>query len=213
MTDFDADYYERGESTGKSLYTDYRWMPELTKPMVEEIVSLLGLRKDDAVLDFGCAKGYVVRAFRELGFERVFGVDVSEYAINSADPVVADYLRQGSSPAIFNLARWNTIIAKDVLEHIEEADLADTVASMFWTQCVGGTLFVVVPLGDGERYLIPDMELDTTHKIRRPLHWWVEEIEAAGYSVTRAGTSFGTMKERWSDYPDGHGFIVAKRFV
>ena len=30
---FDEDYYERGAETGKSLYSHYRWMPELTIPM------------------------------------------------------------------------------------------------------------------------------------------------------------------------------------
>ena len=35
---FNEDYYERGAETGKSLYSHYRWMPELTIPMCQNIV-------------------------------------------------------------------------------------------------------------------------------------------------------------------------------
>ena len=38
---FDEDYYERGAETGKSLYSHYRWMPELTIPMCHHIAKYL----------------------------------------------------------------------------------------------------------------------------------------------------------------------------
>lgn len=45
------------------------------------------------VLDVGCAKGFLVKAFAELGVE-VWGVDVSEYALASASDDVRGHLRQ-----------------------------------------------------------------------------------------------------------------------
>ena len=47
---FDEDYYERGAETGKSLYSHYRWMPELTIPMCHHIAKYLELKETDKVL-------------------------------------------------------------------------------------------------------------------------------------------------------------------
>ena len=55
---FDENYYERGAETGKSLYSHYRWMPELTIPMCHHIAKYLELKETDKVLDFGCAKDF-----------------------------------------------------------------------------------------------------------------------------------------------------------
>ena len=76
---FDEDYYERGAETGKSLYSHYRWMPELTIPMCHHIAKYLELKETDKVLDFGCAKGFTVYCLRLLGY-KAYGVDVSEYS-------------------------------------------------------------------------------------------------------------------------------------
>jgi cyclopropane fatty-acyl-phospholipid synthase-like methyltransferase len=64
---YDADYFLRGKASGKSLYDNYRWMPDLTKPMAERIIEHLGIELDDRIMDFGCARGYLVRALTELG--------------------------------------------------------------------------------------------------------------------------------------------------
>ena len=47
---FDENYYERGAETGKSLYSHYRWMPELTIPMCHHIAKYLELKVDNSLL-------------------------------------------------------------------------------------------------------------------------------------------------------------------
>ena len=49
---FNEDYYERGAETGKSLYSHYRWMPELTIPMAHHIVLYTKLLPKEKILDF-----------------------------------------------------------------------------------------------------------------------------------------------------------------
>ena len=80
---FNEDYYERGAETGKSLYSHYRWIPELTLPMCHHIALYTKLTNKQKILDFGCAKGYTVHGLRMLGY-KAFGVDVSEYAVMKA---------------------------------------------------------------------------------------------------------------------------------
>src|SRR5690349_17560182 len=116
---YDADYFLRGKELGISGYTDYRWLPELTMPMVASMVRHLGIQPDDTILDFGCARGYVVRAFREMGYE-AFGYDASTWALDNADPVTAPYLYREESSIIGSDFAW--VIAKDVLEHIDAAN-------------------------------------------------------------------------------------------
>ena len=84
---FNEDYYERGAETGKSLYSHYRWMPELTIPMAHHIAKYMDLHESEKVLDFGCAKGFTVKALRLLGY-KAFGVDVSQYAFDEMDAKV-----------------------------------------------------------------------------------------------------------------------------
>ena len=83
MTEFDREYYEQGPMTGKSLYTNYRWLPELTLPLAHHIAVDCNLDKHQTICDFGCAKGYLVYALRLLGYES-YGVDISKYAISKA---------------------------------------------------------------------------------------------------------------------------------
>src|SRR3954469_1999410 len=94
---FDSDYFLHGKQTGKSLYEDYRWMPELTIPMVERMIAHLGIVKGDTILDFGCARGYAVRAFQQLGYD-AWGIDCSGWAIENCDKAVVGRVRQAVQP-------------------------------------------------------------------------------------------------------------------
>lgn len=206
---YDADYFLRGRETGKSLYQDYRWMPDLTIPMVNRMIDYLGIEKTDTILDFGCARGYVVRAFQEMGYT-AFGYDTSEWAIKNADELVADCVTNVPEVAFNSLYDW--VIAKDVLEHIEFVHL--TVEDLMKTARKG--VFVVVPLSDfdGTRYVIPDYEKDRTHVQRLPLVSWLRKFVREDWEVTASYRVPG-IKDNWYQrgYERGNGFITARRVV
>jgi len=206
---FNEDYYERGISTGLSLYTNYRWIPELTIPMCHEIVKLVNIRDTDTVLDFGCSKGYVVKGFRLLHYE-AWGTDISDYAINHAPEDVRQYLTiiQPGDPLPLpqnGKALWNVTVAKDVLEHVDYDALPGVLRSI---RDVTLRAYVVVPLGDGRKYYVPSYEMDVTHKIRQPLDWWVRVFNNAGFHVDFADYRHGHIKENWVSTPNGNGFFI-----
>lgn len=208
-TRYDAEYFERGKQRGLSCYENYRWLPALTIPMVQAIIKNLGIKPTDTILDFGCAKGYVVKAFRMLGYE-CRGCDVSEYALDCADEVTREHLcliRDNVFPANPAGKSWDWIIAKDVLEHLTHEQINSVLGSF---AASGKRAFAAIPLGDGKRFLIPEMELDVTHVTREPLLWWERRFKQAGFAQVRSSFTMRGIKQNWTDqYPDGNVFIIA----
>jgi hypothetical protein len=200
---FDEAYFMRGKQTGVSLYENYRWLPELTVPMVEAMIRHLGISPKETVFDFGCARGYTVKAFRQLGYD-AFGCDVSPWAIQNCDPRVERYVFCGRHPGLTH--DW--IIAKDVLEHVP--DIADTINNLRGYARRG--LFVVVPLSihNGSCYVVPDYELDVTHINRWTLPMWAAMFMQQGWSV-EARYFVDGVKMNYVQYPRGNGFITCRR--
>lgn len=199
---YNSDYYERGVETGVSGYTDYRWRPEYVLPLANEL-KLRYLRDEhDFVLDFGCAKGFLVKAFRLLGVE-AFGFDISLYAISNCDPAVAKYL----SCTEIKPSRFDLVVSKDTLEHVPY-DRIDHVLSTLRKLAVR-TCVITVPLGDGKTYRIREYELDKTHVIREDECWWIEKCRQAGFQVEEFHYAFPGAKEHWLKvHPHGNATFV-----
>jgi hypothetical protein len=207
---YDEDYFLRGLETGKSLYSNYRWMPDLTIPMAHRIIRVLGLPAGAAILDYGCARGYVVKALRLLDIN-ARGVDVSHWAIDHCAEETRPHLQEISSAAeIARDVNYQAILAKDVLEHISEVHLVPTLMIL---REVGAELLAIMPLAEDGKYVSPEHENDIGHQIRQPLEWWEERFFEAGWSVQCAAYKMLRLriKENWiKKYPKGHGFIHAQ---
>lgn len=200
---YDEDYFMRGLQSRKSLYENYRWLPDLTIPMVKAMIAHLGIGTEDSLLDFGCARGYVVRAFRQLGYN-AWGYDISRWALENADPEAREYLIVNDSTLFANGFDW--VIAKDVLEHIDK--ISTTIDEL---KCIASKgIFAVVPLAYGDTYDVPEYEMDMTHIHRQPLQWWVGLFHQAGWSVEGRYRVKG-IKDNYSRHQRGNGFIVARR--
>ena len=176
---YDEAYFECGIFSGQSLYADYRWLPELTIPFCAEILELLGISRADTILDFVCAKGYMVKAFRLLGRE-AFGVDISEYAVSRVPEEIKPYITLIRSPEdIPSIYTW--IVVKDVFEHIEYDDLDYLLEKL---RSIGQYLFAIIPLGDGEKFLEEREEKDVTHRIKESMAWWENRFIEVGYDIS-----------------------------
>lgn len=208
---YDADYFLRGKATGKSLYEEYRWLPDLTLPMVSAIAGHLDIKHSDMILDFGCARGYVVRGFRELGYN-AYGYDVSKWALDNADPTVYQYLT-GVRGIVFPpdpVLTYDWVVAKDVLEHVPE--VASTVDVLMGAARKG--VFAVVPLSavDGGRYVVGCYERDVTHIHRATLATWAAMFIRPGWRVECSYRVRGVKDNYWRPkYQTGNGFITCRR--
>ena len=202
---FDKEYFEQGPMTGKSLYTNYRWLPELTLPLCHHIVRYCGIQEEDRILDFGCAKGFTVLGLRMLGYE-AYGVDVSKYAISQAPKEVNGFVNHiepfEDLSGIFGAVDW--VLCKDILEHLPYEKIDDQL------QILAGTtqhLMAMVPLGDGTKYYIEAYENDVTHIIREDLKWWEDKFFKNGFNITEMTYDMGPFKRNWQIHPHGNGLF------
>jgi len=214
---YNRDYFERGQELGISGYSNYRWLPERTIPSVHCIISKLGIKerrlnggKGDTVLDFGCAKGYSVKAFRLLMVD-CYGCDISEYALSCADESVRIYLKLATKDMIIPFDReFDWLIAKDVLEHIQYERIDETLSEFARKS---EDQFLVIPLGWNGKYVIEEYEVDIGHIIREDVNWWFRKLKSNGLLVKSFKFQFPHVKENWwgsdkKDYDIGNGFFV-----
>jgi len=203
---YDSEYFETGNESGKSLYKNYRWMPEATLQLAHRIIQFMELKPGTRVLDYGCAKGYLVKALRLLDMD-AHGVDISAYAIDNCDPLVRKYVRQ--LPQIttsFYDANYDLVICKDVLEHVSKTELKSVLQTI---SNLSSAVFIVVPLGNGTEYYIDEYENDKSHMIRENLIWWKNQITKSG-CVVECIADTGYFKPNWAHVPFANGVFYKK---
>lgn len=174
---YNRDYFEHGVELGLSNYDGFRWIPARSFADAELYASTAKISHGDKVLDFGCAKGFIVRALRERGYQ-AFGCDWSAYAIANCDRSVKDFCSLVRPSASLPVGlQFDLAIAAHVLEHHSAGTVGSIVERIL---AVAQQLLVLVPLGNGQRYLASRHEADRTHVIRQPLPWWVRSLMGQG---------------------------------
>lgn len=168
---FDEAYYMDGIRSGKSNYLDYKWLPELTIPACQKVADYLGARPMESILDVGCARGFAVKAWRQLGY-RAFGYDISQWAIANCDPAVRSWVSNTFPKRSFD---WATL--KDCAEHIPHDELRLMVIEL--SERISKGMLFIVPLAEkkGGRYVRDEDEMDKTHINRWTLEDWIEFLE------------------------------------
>lgn len=212
---FTEDYYMRGPETGLSNYQSFSWLPDRTIPAVLRLKERLGIASTDCVLDFGCARGYMVKAFHFIGIA-AYGYDISGWAIANCHPDVRGYVANMLSG--FDKVAFDWIIAKDVLEHIPEPELAETIR-MFLHRARKGIL-IVVPLTfhTGSVYVSLRDNADSTHVIRWTLCDWLKflqrSVDDSGqpFTVNGAYKQPGLKEDITSETPAACGFLTLRRY-
>ncbi len=167
---YDEDYYRNGIATGKSSYSDYRWLPDTSLPQADHYKRVLRIKEGDTVLDFGCALGFTVKALRMRGVE-AFGCDSSEWAIQNCDEGVKSFV--SSEVPVRN---FDHILMKDVAEHIHPVELASLLGHL--KSLMRKSMLIIVPLTAhvNDPYLRPEDNADPSHVIKWPLQQWLHFI-------------------------------------
>lgn len=196
---FDADYYENGIKTKKSNYKDYSWA-RLGGEFARTAAHIQKHFTPSSVLDVGCAKGFLVKALRDLGIE-AYGVDASEYAVANAHPDIKEFITLGLAEALTHGdSSFDVVTCFDTLEYLTPRDVPRAIKNL---------------LAIAKRYVILCIptkkapgDLDASHNTIRPRQWWVERFEKYGGVVEPSGKYFDS-RVWWFNIED-FLFVVRK---
>jgi hypothetical protein len=216
---FGQDYFMRGVETGLSNYENYTWRRNATVFCAQRMALYMGCKPGDSILDYGCARGYYVRALALCGYN-AYGVDISRWAIENCDPEVRG-LVSNSLPE--ERPQW--IFCKDVLEHIGGSELRATVLKLM--QHAKHGVLIIVPLGEDEKsmdprvmrqFIAPQDNADKTHVTCLNLPEWLGLIQEVIDTwnlpwVVQGGYKLPGVKEACDPYPGSVAFITARRLM
>jgi hypothetical protein len=119
---YGAHYF--AHSCGRPYERNEHWL-SFFGSIAERIASDI---RPSAVLDAGCAMGFLVESLRRLGIE-AWGIDVSEYAIQNVHPDMRPYCWVGSVLESFP-RQYDLIVCIEVLEHMQQAESENAVANL-----------------------------------------------------------------------------------
>ena len=202
---YDADYFERGQETGKGWLQNYKWMPRRTFKEALAIADYLDLNEKSRVLDVGCAKGFIVKALRHLEI-KADGCDISKYALSFAPEGCWDC---SSWESHYNDG-YTHVIIKDMLEHLTLKQLDDLLLNVAKT---AQFLFCVIPMGDNGMYRIPEYHMEISHVIAENEEWWINVFEKNNWKVKKRCAHINGLKDNWQSHSNGignHVFLLEK---
>lgn len=111
---FGRDYFDGPREYGYGGYKyDGRW-----KSVAKDFVKHFNLKEGDKILDVGCAKGFLVKDFLDLGID-AYGIDVSEYALLNCEKEVIGRLQIGSADSLpFPDNSFNAVVAINSIHNL-----------------------------------------------------------------------------------------------
>lgn len=110
----------------KNGYGGFNYHPRFWQPVVPTFKKFYGLTNQHAVLDIGCAKGFMLYDFINIipGI-KVRGIDISEYAIQNAIEPVKEFVQVGDARKLdFPDKSFDLVISITTLHNFEEEECA-----------------------------------------------------------------------------------------
>ncbi len=92
---WDFDYWDGDRRIN---YGGYKYMPGRWEKVAKAMADHYGIKPGDKILDVGCGKGFLLYDFTLVvpGVE-IYGIDISQYAIDNSKEEVRDRLQVGSA--------------------------------------------------------------------------------------------------------------------
>jgi len=188
---YDDQYFENGKQSGKGWLERYRWLPRRTFKEAFAFIDTLGLDENSKVLDFGGAKGFIVKALRILEIDADV-CDISDYALSFAPK--GSWNSSIEENWKLHEDKYTHIISKDVFEHLNPSQLNMTLIKL---QKLAPRMMCVVPLGDRGVYRIPEYSLEISHLIAENEDYWKDMFEQSGWSVSHEFKHIDGLKDAW----------------
>lgn len=171
-------YFDGPRELGYGGYRyDGRWIP-----VAEDIVRHFGLARGDRVLDVGCAKGFLVKDLMTAcsGLD-VFGLDLSGYALDHAEPEAQGRLVRGSAERLpFADGSFAAVVSINTIHNLERADAVRAVREI--ERLAPGRAFIQVDSYRTREQREIFLSWVLTAKFHDYPPGWIAVFEEAGYT-------------------------------
>ena len=102
------------------------------KSVARKMVEHYGLNENSKILDIGCAKGFLLYEFFKFGIRGVYGLDISEYAIEHVPDAIKENCYVGTAS---DLSRWpdnffDFVISKDALHNLPTGEAEKSITEI-----------------------------------------------------------------------------------
>ena len=146
--------YDSYSQAGGLLNTFATWTNELFKP--------------ESVLDVGCAYGFVVKRFQDLGIPAT-GIEYSPFAVSQA---VTENIYEGDVRDLsrFKNNSFDLVLGTELLEHIPEDDLFNAVKEMY--RVSKRFIFLLICTANSDHIESRGGKGDLSHITLKPRWWW-----------------------------------------
>lgn len=166
------------ENYFKSInYTDYLSREDKYLKTAYELTDLLQKlslsNKNDHILDYGCAIGFLIKGLEKLGFENVYGYDISSWAKEQA-------IKKDIKIVQKKKMDFNIIICLDVLEHMTDEEIHDA-----FNTFNSNILIARIPCStdEGKSFHLDVSKRDKTHINCKEKKDWKRLLESIGYTT------------------------------
>jgi len=140
------------------------------------------LNKDDSILDVGCAKGFMIYDMqRMISGLKVFGIDISQYAIDNAKEEVRNYCKVANAINLpFEDKSVDVLISITTLHNLEEKELVKALLEIERVSTRGSFITVDAYRNNEEKDRMEAWNL--TAKTVMHVDSWVELFKDVGFT-------------------------------
>jgi len=126
---YSFDYWD---GSRKINYGGYKYIPGRWEKVAIEMANHYDLGQKPKILDIGCGKGYLLYDFlKVIPDADVYGIDISEYAIDNCKPEIKDKLIVCNSNELpFEDDFFDLVISINVFHNLYNFDLAKSISEM-----------------------------------------------------------------------------------
>lgn len=168
---FGRSYYENSNVSNYKNYNDRCY-----DNLVQSLITECNMKKDDSIIDYGCATGLLIRSFKNYRFTKLIGTDISNWAIKEGRNKfnLKSELRYFKMDLLATHKDW--IIALDVLEHISTFEELVHILCIIKKITTRKGIIVRIPVSknEGEDFHLEVSRIDKTHYQIHSKQWWLK---------------------------------------
>ena len=141
---------------------------------IHELLVKLGLINGKSkILDYGCAVGFLMEGFEELGYQNVHGYDISKWAVKEAKKKGLNIIKD------LKPRRFNLLICLDVLEHMKDSEIQKVLKHFN-----ADIIIVRIPCSaDGKHFVLNISNNDPSHINLKTKAQWAKLLKKSGFTV------------------------------